>query len=284
MAELLTLDCSTDEQRSAAISGLHGHELSFLEGLLRRSDWLEPAEGREVLLRLLVRAAVRGGRIEELERLVTLAATRGAAQTWQTRALCEGLLAGRTKGPRGALRPLRLGREPDMLGRLAELGGETLGDLPTRTLGGLVWPGKPGVAPEEEIPPLSALEQDWFRRGRITYATICTACHQPSGQGEPGKAPSLRGSEWVLGSEQRLVLILAHGLTGPLRIDGQTWDMDMPALSANADELSGVLTYVRREWGHGGDPISPKAVRTILEQVNGRSRPWTVAELLEVVE
>jgi len=284
IADLLTVDCSTGEQRSAALSGLQSHELVFLERLLSSGDWIQPAAGREVLLRLLARCVVRGGRSEELERLVTLAATRGTAQTWQTRALCEGLLAGRIKGPRGKLRPLRLDREPEVLERLANLVSEELGDLPTKTLDGLVWPGKPGVAPEEEVLPLSAEAQDWFRRGRITYTAVCTACHQPSGLGEPGKAPSLRGSEWVLGSEERLVRILAHGLSGPLRIDGQTWDMEMPALPGDVDELSGVLTYVRREWGHGADPISPKTVRSILERASGRSRPWTVAELLEVPE
>ncbi|MEE8468056.1 MAG: c-type cytochrome, partial [Planctomycetota bacterium] len=284
IADLMTLDCSSVERHSAALSGLHSHELSFLERLLGRGDWIHAAHGRERFLRLLARCVVRGGRTGELERLVTLAATRGAAQTWQTRALCEGLLAGRIKGPRGKLRPLRLGREPRVRARLASLAGGDLGDLPIRTLDGLVWPGKPGVAPEEEVLPLSAEAQDWFRRGRITYTAVCTACHQPSGLGEPGKAPSLRGSEWVLGSERRLVRILAHGMSGPLRIDGRTWDMEMPALAGDAEELSGVLTYVRREWGHGADPISPQTVRTILEQAHDRSRPWTVEELLEVVD
>ena len=56
------------------------------------------------------------------------------------------------------------------------------------------------------------------------------------------------------------------------------------ALPGAADELSGVLTYVRREWGHGADPVSPETVRAILEQASGRRRPWTVAELLKVPE
>ena len=51
-----------------------------------------------------------------------------------------------------------------------------------------------------------------FARGKALYTIICGACHQPHGNGQAGLAPPLRDSEWVLGSEQRLVRIVLHGL------------------------------------------------------------------------
>ena len=45
-------------------------------------------------------------------------------------------------------------------------------------------------------------------------------------------------------------------MSGPLVIDGERWDLEMPALVAEESDIAAVLTYVRREWGHGADPIT----------------------------
>ena len=122
-------------------------------------------------------------------------------------------------------------------------------------------------------------ERGWFLRGQEIYTQVCAGCHQPSGRGEGGKAPRLRGSPWVLGSQERLVRILAQGLHGKLEMDGEVWDMEMPALAGPPEDLAGVLTYIRREWGHGAEPITPETVDLILKVSSDRSGPWTVEEL-----
>ena len=83
---------------------------------------------------------------------------------------------------------------------------------------------------------------------------------------------------YVLGSPQRLTRILLHGLAGPLEIDGELWDAEMPAFSTSDAELAALVTYIRREWGHGAEPVTPESVQALRES-SSRDRPWTAAEL-----
>jgi mono/diheme cytochrome c family protein len=57
----------------------------------------------------------------------------------------------------------------------------------------------------------------------------------------------------------------------------------MPALAGlDNDSIAAVLTYIRREWGHAAGPVSPTTVSRIRTNTQGRGRPWTEAELLEL--
>jgi hypothetical protein len=40
-----------------------------------------------------------------------------------------------------------------------------------------------------------------------------------------------------------------------------------------------VLTYIRREWGHGADPVRAESVATERAAFTKRGGPWTVPEL-----
>jgi mono/diheme cytochrome c family protein len=115
------------------------------------------------------------------------------------------------------------------------------------------------------------------------YEATCLACHQQHGMGQPGLAPPLVGTEWVAGSENRLIRIVLNGLRGPIKVKGETFEMDMPALGVLDDEqIASVLTYVRREWGHGFDPVTPAAVKKVREETATREDAWTMADLLKI--
>lgn len=271
--ELALEDLASAEARSALISGLFEAELEFIERLLSRPAFAEPDAGRDHMLRLLARAVVREGRSERAERLLELVAEPGRAD-WQREALSAGMLAGRPSNPLGEPDYLRLQQEPAAYARLAERSDESARDL----CAALAWPGKPGVT-EVQVRPLDALERQRFERGAATYAAVCAACHLTSGRGEAGTAPPLRGSGWVLGSKERLVRVLVHGLVGPLELAGTTWEGEMPALAASDEELADVLTYVRREWGHGAEPVTPDEVARVRAATRGRQQPWTADEL-----
>ena len=58
--------------------------------------------------------------------------------------------------------------------------------------------------------PLTAEEQSLFEKGKTQYATLCAACHQPTGQGLAGLAPSLVYSRWVLGDPRVLARIVLN--------------------------------------------------------------------------
>lgn len=131
---------------------------------------------------------------------------------------------------------------------------------------------------------LTQEEETRRQRGQQLFADSCAACHGADGRGIEGQAPSLVGSTWVRDSDDWLVRIVLDGLTGPVEIDGKEWNLTMPGHGDDMehfgnDALSGLLTFLRRSWGHAEDPISPEAVARIRSETEGRTLPWTVAEL-----
>ena len=117
-------------------------------------------------------------------------------------------------------------------------------------------------------------KQARFEAGKALYPLICGACHQPSGLGQEGLAPPLLDSEWVRGSERRLIRIILHGLRGPLTVKGKLYELDMPPLAVLEDEqIASILTYVRREWGHSASAVEPVTVTGILDRRGAIENP-----------
>lgn len=124
--------------------------------------------------------------------------------------------------------------------------------------------------------------------GKKQYALACITCHMPNGLGLPGTYPPLAGSEWVTGSEERLISIVLHGLKGPVTVKGQTYNAAaMPAFGPVAgggynwsdEKIAAVLTYIRHEWGNAAGPITTEKVAELRVKEEGR-KEWTEAELL----
>jgi mono/diheme cytochrome c family protein/glucose/arabinose dehydrogenase len=131
--------------------------------------------------------------------------------------------------------------------------------------------------------PLTDEEKRRYDAGRMMYEATCLACHQQHGLGQPGLAPPLAGSEWVAGSERRLIRIVLHGLRGPIKVKGEPFELDMPSLGVLDDEqIASALTYIRREWGHTFEPVSPGAVKKVRDETAEREDAWTMADLLKI--
>jgi glucose/arabinose dehydrogenase/mono/diheme cytochrome c family protein len=131
--------------------------------------------------------------------------------------------------------------------------------------------------------PLTEEEKRRFEAGRTMYEATCLACHQQHGLGQAGLAPPLVDSEWVSGSEQRLIRVVLHGLRGPIKVKGESFEMDMPSLGVLDDEqIAAALTYIRREWGHTFEPVMPAAVKKVRDETASREDAWTMAELLKI--
>ena len=131
-------------------------------------------------------------------------------------------------------------------------------------------------------------EQTSVAAGKNIFEQLCFACHGLTGQGTVPMGPPLVNSEWVLGAESRLIRIVLHGMAGPLKVNGTTYQPpnilpEMPAL-ANLDDASvaAVLSYVRRAWGHEAAPISPAQVATVRAETQEKKSSWTEAQLLEI--
>ncbi len=278
---LLTEDADSPEARSAVISGLYQREFPFLERLLDDPRWREPLAGREKLLTLLARCVTREGRTDRIEQMLALATDRARTAPYQSAALLGGLLSGRGMQADGSPSRIALAVEPAAARALRDWPAEhDAAALAAEVHAALAWPGHPDPVTSVFVAPLSAEQHELFARGRELYTLACATCHQASGRGEPGKAPRLTGSAWVLGDPGPLLRILLHGLEGPLEVDGRIWDQDMPGLGGGLDaEIAAVATYIRREWGHGAAPVDTRQVAEVRAATAEREEPWTVAEL-----
>ncbi|MEO5741448.1 MAG: hypothetical protein ABIS29_12715, partial [Vicinamibacterales bacterium] len=48
------------------------------------------------------------------------------------------------------------------------------------------------------------------------------------------------------------------------------------------DQIAGVLTYIRREWGQDATPVEATLVKDVRALTAARTRPWTNPELMEI--
>lgn len=146
---------------------------------------------------------------------------------------------------------------------------------------GITWPDdpRPGLAAA-----LTPAQNRLREKGAVLFNATCATCHGGSGLGQSGLAPPLAGSAWVRDADAWLGRIILHGLTGPVEVEGQTWNGQMPGHQQDPrfDDatLAGLMTHLRRTWGHAGDPVDPKTVRQIRLETQNRKAPWTAEELL----
>ena len=145
----------------------------------------------------------------------------------------------------------------------------------------ITWPGDPSPGGAR---PLTAAEEERRQRGAALFAASCAACHGADGRGQAGVAPPLVGSPWVRDADGWLVRIVLGGLQGPILVADREWNLAMPAHAPDPrfddDALAGLLTFLRRAWGHAEEPVSPGTVAAIRAASAGRSAPWTTGELL----
>ncbi|MGV3503589.1 MAG: PQQ-dependent sugar dehydrogenase [Adhaeribacter sp.] len=114
-------------------------------------------------------------------------------------------------------------------------------------------------APETESPGTSEV-----KAGAALYTQYCSACHKADGSGVAGTFPPLRGAEQVLGPKPDLIRIALKGLSGPIKVKGQTYDQQMPAFAFLSDQdLSQVLSYIRSEFGNQASAINAQEVSQV---------------------
>jgi mono/diheme cytochrome c family protein len=122
--------------------------------------------------------------------------------------------------------------------------------------------------------------------GGKLYGQNCASCHQASGVGQPGSYPPLAGSEWVVGSKERLALILLAGVNGPITVKGATFSTQvMPAQAGNFNDekLAAIMTYLRSSWGNTAGPVVADEVAAARSKFASQmSAPCTESQLMQV--
>jgi mono/diheme cytochrome c family protein len=214
--------------------------------------------------------------------LLDLMAAQSAEQQWRQLAMLEAFPEREktaTRRRRAAQARISLDAPPVALVKLSTSGSDAVRARLDKVDAMFTWPGKP-VEQGPKVEPLTPEQQARFERGKLQYTAVCGQCHKPDGMGQAGLAPPLVNSEFVLGPDSRLARIVLQGLRGPIEVQGKQFNLDMPGLAALDDEqIASVLTYIRREWGHTGDPVHPSAVKDVRGATSGRREAWTAKEL-----
>ena len=258
--------------REAIITSLYQHELEFIEQLAQ--GWKDEESGRAELLQGLAECVINSRSTNGIAQLLDLTV---AEPDWQQKAILDGLSA----RVRGHVKKIYFTAEPRGLAQLR--GRQSLAARIDKVDHILTWPEQAGYVPPPYVPPLSAAEQKEYTLGHDLFSVTCAACHQPTGLGARGIAPPLVDSEWVLGSNERLIRIVLKGLQGPIKAAGVSFDSTMPSwASFNDEQLAGILTYIRRDWEQGAPPIKPAMVKAIREATVKHDGAWTSEELTKV--
>jgi putative heme-binding domain-containing protein len=220
---------------------------------------------------------VHEGNSTRVERLLGLAADVAPGKVWVT----DSIVAGALKSNKSRSRwpdPIVLSERPRVL---------TVSPSSTDALVRIItWPGDVTVRDRRPVlPPLTPAQEKRFALGEAVYNVTCIACHKEDGRGQPGQAPTLVDSEWVNGPHDRLARIVLDGIQGPVKVNGEDWNLKMPGLGNSpvmSDErLAGVLSYVRRKWDNYGSAVEPEQIAAIRRSTSDRTMPWTVEELLD---
>ncbi|MEZ6153650.1 MAG: c-type cytochrome [Pirellulaceae bacterium] len=263
--------------RAAAVSGLQGRELEMLRRLQASDRWTGEHEDGCGAVDMLAMCVVHEAVPQRVEQLLELAALSAADKAWFSQAIVGGILASNLNRQRWP-EPIELSTRPRLLSLLPE-SAEALQRI-------LTWPGDDTLRKQRPIPePLTPVQEKRLVIGQEVYNATCYSCHKADGRGYPGLAPSLVESEWVNGSPEHLIRIVLHGLQGPVKVNGEEWNLQMPGLGdspvLNDERMASVLTYARRAWGNYGSAIEPLQVAAERQATSQRTMPWTVDELLD---
>lgn len=123
--------------------------------------------------------------------------------------------------------------------------------------------------------------------GKVVYEAVCGICHGPDGLGKPAQAPPLAGSEWVIAKGiNRLAHIPLTGVSGPLKVEGQDWNLNMAAMGAALpdEDLAGVLSYIRTAWGNKAGAVTADDIKKIRADLGKGAQPMTGEQMLKLAE
>jgi mono/diheme cytochrome c family protein len=275
---------SSPVMRDAIMSSLQNREMIYLTSILRSASWQVQDLNKEILIEMIATSIVRKRNPTELRSLLSLLDGKETSLGWKEQIVLNSLV---TQSKRIST-PIALTSAPRILsapsGKLNKTQVAALNSL-------FEWPGHVAEKKSKTVEnTLNEKELQQFAAGRSLYLTSCAACHGSDGTGMKRFAPTLVNSEWVLGDEKRLSLIVLHGLEGPISVDGVRYDVPdilpvMPSHSTMTDgSLANILTYIRNEWGNHAGAVGARVVGGTRHTTQGRVIPWTADELNKHIE
>ncbi|QVY66917.1 c-type cytochrome [Polaribacter sp. Q13] len=124
-----------------------------------------------------------------------------------------------------------------------------------------------------------------IKAGQKIFDNICATCHGQNGQGIDNLAPPLQKSEYISESAERLALVLLHGLSGPIHVNGKLYELSatMPGLNNNPDysdkDIQNLIQYLQSDFSSIRKNISTSQIKS-LRSKTPKMGVFTEAELL----
>jgi mono/diheme cytochrome c family protein len=98
-------------------------------------------------------------------------------------------------------------------------------------------------------------------RGKDVYQTYCISCHMEKGEGLEGVYPPLAKSDYLMADKKRSIVQIMKGITGEIKVNGKTYNMDMMGVELSDQDVSDVLNYIRNSFGNKGSAVTPAEVK-----------------------
>jgi mono/diheme cytochrome c family protein len=121
-------------------------------------------------------------------------------------------------------------------------------------------PNPPPTKPEEQEAQTAEID------GATLFQQSCATCHGSEGEGQPGYFPPLAGNPDLFKEGTYPVLVVLNGISGPISVEGQSYNGSMPAFDhlSNA-EIAALVNFIRDAWGNGSNasqtkPVTPELV------------------------
>lgn len=106
-------------------------------------------------------------------------------------------------------------------------------------------------------------KQERIEMGKRLFTTMCATCHQLAGQGVANKYPPLAGSDFLNADKDRAILVLLHGRSGEIVVNGKTYNNTMPSFPLSDDDIANALTYAYNHFGNSGKEVTPAEVKAL---------------------
>lgn len=283
MLSLITRYADDGRMRAAFFSGLAGRELEALRALLSRELWAQRESGYGAVVEELAAIIWRRGKPERVAALLNTIGAETDRTAWRRVAMLDGILNAEDDPD-----PIELASRPAALDELTGSDHEPTAERAAKVADRVTIGADDEEDAADDEPAMDEAFARRLERGEVIYQATCMACHQGDGRGQAGMAPSLRGTEWVLGPPEVPIRIVLNGLTGQIEVDGRTWNLIMPGHRESPimtdQHTADVLTYIRQSWGNDAPPVDPETVERIREQTADRTEPWTAEELRELMD
>lgn len=102
--------------------------------------------------------------------------------------------------------------------------------------------------------------------GKPLYEKFCQSCHAADGKGRGNAFPPLAQSDYMLDDRQRGINAIVNGVTGPITVNGKTYNGFMPSSSLTDKETADVITYVFNSFGNRAGTVSEAEISSIRQK------------------